>query len=248
MPILIPGLTGTLINTFTVIVGSLLGLLLGQRLPADTQKTVLHGLGLVTMVVALNNALSTQNILIPLFAIVLGAMLGEWWQIEERLQALGRWLEARVGKRLGEQDEGRLVNAFVTASLVYCVGPLTIIGSIQDGLINHYDFLLLKAVLDGFASIAFAASLGPGVILSAGTILIFQGGLALTAMLFGNALGGVTADHPAVIEMTATGGIVLLSIAFILLDIKRLRAANFLPAIFLAPLIVMLLLWLGIPF
>jgi len=248
MPILLPGLTGTIINTFTVILGSLIGLLIGKRLHANTQKTVLHGLGLVTMVVALNNALTTQNILVPLFAIILGAMLGEWMQLEERLQSLGKWLEQRVGERLGERDEGRLVRAFVTASLVYCVGPLTIIGSIQDGLVNDYEFLLLKSVLDGFASIAFAASLGPGVLLSAGTVFLFQGGLALLAMLFGNALGGVTADHPAVIEMTATGGIVLLSIAFILLDIKRLRAANFLPAIFLAPAIVLLLQWLGVSF
>lgn len=248
MPVLVPGLTGTIINTFTVIAGSLLGLFVGKRLAQNTQQTVLHGLGLVTMVVALSNALKTQNILVPLFAVILGAMLGEWWQLEERLQALGRWLETRVGQKLGEQDEGRLVRAFVTASLVYCVGPLTIIGSIQDGLINQYDFLLLKAVLDGFASIAFAASLGPGVIFSAATVFLFQGGLSLAAMLFGNALGGVTAEHPAVIEMTATGGIVLLSIAFILLDIKRLRAANFLPAIFLAPAIVVILQALGISF
>jgi len=248
MPILIPGLTGTIINTITVILGSLIGLFIGQRLHTNTQKTVLHGLGLVTLVVALNNALTTRNILVPLFAIILGAMLGEWMQLEERLESLGKWLEVRVGQRLGERDEGRLVQAFVTASLVYCVGPLTIIGSIQDGLINDYQFLLLKAVLDGFASIAFAASLGPGVLLSAATVFLFQGALALIAMLFGNALGGVTATDPAVIEMTATGGIVLLSIAFILLDIKRLRAANFLPAIFLAPAFVVVLNWLGISF
>jgi uncharacterized membrane protein YqgA involved in biofilm formation len=248
MPILIPGLTGTIINTITVILGSLIGLFIGQRLHTNTQKTVLHGLGLVTLVVALNNALTTRNILVPLFAIILGAMLGEWMQLEERLESLGKWLEVRVGQRLGERVEGRLVQAFVTASLVYCVGPLTIIGSIQDGLINDYQFLLLKAVLDGFASIAFAASLGPGVLLSAATVFLFQGALALIAMLFGNALGGVTATDPAVIEMTATGGIVLLSIAFILLDIKRLRAANFLPAIFLAPAFVVVLNWLGISF
>ncbi len=248
MPILIPGLTGTLINTTTVILGSLIGILVGHRLSDNTQKTVLHGLGLVTIIVAISNAITTKNILIPLFAIVIGAMLGEWMQLEERLDALGQWMERTFGKRLGEQDEGRLVQAFVTASLVYCVGPLTIIGAVNDGLVNNYEFLLLKSVLDGFASIAFAASLGPGVILSAITVFLFQGGIALLAMLFGGALGGVTADNPAVIEMTATGGIVLLSIGFILLDIKRLRAANFLPAIFLAPAFVMLLQWLGVVF
>lgn len=248
MPILIPGLTGTLINTVTVIVGSLIGLFIGQRLNENTQKTVLHGLGLVTLVVAMSNALTTQNILIPLFAIAIGAILGEWLQIEERLDGLGKWLERRFGARLGESDEGRIVRGFVTASLVYCVGPLAIIGSIQDGLVNDYDFLLLKSILDGFASIAFAASLGAGVLLSAAAVFLFQGALSLAAMFFGGALGGVTADNPAVIEMTATGGIVLLSIAFILLDIKRLRAANFLPAIFLAPALVLLLDWLGVGF
>jgi len=248
MPILIPGLTGTIINTATVILGSLIGIFVGHKLNENTQKTVLHGLGLVTMIVAISNAITTQNILIPLFAIVIGATLGEWMQLEERLQALGQWMEEQFGRRLGENDEGRLVQAFITASLVYCVGPLTIIGAVQDGLVNNYDFLLLKAMLDGFASIAFAASLGPGVILAAITVFVFQGGLALLAMLFGSALGGVTATNPAVIEMTATGGIVLLSIAFILLDIKRLRAANFLPAIFLAPAFVVLLQWLGVAF
>jgi len=248
MPVLIPGLTGTIINTTTVILGSLIGIFIGHKLPENTQKTVLHGLGLVTIVVAMKNALLTQQILVPLFAIIIGAALGEWMRLEERLDALGQWLEKKVGHRLHETNEARLVQAFVTASLVYCVGPLTIIGAVQDGLVNDYNFLLLKAVLDGFASIAFAASLGPGVILSAGTVFLFQGGIALLAMLFGNALGGVTATNPAVVEMTATGGIVLLSIGFILLEIKRLRAANFLPAIFLAPAFVVLLQWLGIAF
>ncbi len=248
MPVLVPGLTGTLINTTTVILGSLIGIFVGHRLSEHTQNTVLHGLGLVTLVVAISNAITTQNILIPLFAVVLGAMLGEWMQLEERLDRLGHWMERTFGQRLGEKDENRLVQAFVTASLVYCVGPLTILGAVQDGLVNNYQFLLLKAVLDGFASIAFAASLGPGVILSAITVFVFQGGLALTAMVFSGALGGITADHPAVIEMTATGGIVLLAIGLILLEIKRLRAANFLPAIFLAPVLVVLLQWLGISF
>jgi uncharacterized membrane protein YqgA involved in biofilm formation len=248
MPVIVPGLTGTLINTATVILGSLIGLLIGHKLRESTQKTVLHGLGLVTLVVGISNAITTQNILIPLFAIIIGTILGEWMQLEERLAALGQWLERVVGRRLGEQDDGRLVQAFVTASLVYCVGPLTILGSINDGLVNNYDFLLLKAVLDGFASIAFAASLGPGVILSAIAVLLFQGSISVAAMLFGGALGGVTATHPAIIEMTATGGIVLISIAFMLLNIKRLRTASFLPAIFLAPLFVVLLQWLGISF
>ena len=248
MPVIIPGVTGTLINTVTIIIGSLIGLLVGHKLRESTQKTVLHGLGLVTLIVGISNAITTQNILIPLFAIIIGAMLGEWMHLEERLDGLGAWMEEKFGKRLGAKNDGRLVQAFVTASLVYCVGPLTILGSINDGLVNNYEFLLLKSVLDGFASIAFAASLGPGVLLSAITVFFFQGALSVAAMLFGGALGGITATHPAIIEMTATGGIILISIAFILLDVKRLRSASFLPAIFLAPLFVVLLQWLGIAF
>ena len=127
---------------------------------------------------------------------------------------------------------------FITASLIFCIGPMTILGSLQNGLMGDYSLLTVKSVLDGFAAMALAASLGAGVILSAGTVLAYQGGLSLLAMLFATALGGVTRTTPWVIEMTATGGVVILSIAFILLDIKRIRTANLLPAIFIAPLIV----------
>jgi uncharacterized membrane protein YqgA involved in biofilm formation len=121
------------------------------------------------------------------------------------------------------------------------VGPMTILGSLQDGLMGDYSLLTVKSALDGFAAMALAASLGVGVILSAATVLGYQGGLTLLAMLFASALGGVTRQTPWVIEMTATGGVVILSIAFILLDLKRIRTANLLPAIFIAPLIVAVL-------
>ena len=128
------------------------------------------------------------------------------------------------------------------------MGPLTILGSIQDGLMADYTLLAIKSTLDGFTAMALAASLGAGVILSAATVLGFQGVISLLAILFGAALGGVTRETPWVIEMTATGGIVILSIGFILLDIKRIRTANLLPAIFIAPAIVLILARLGISF
>jgi uncharacterized membrane protein YqgA involved in biofilm formation len=125
---------------------------------------------------------------------------------------------------------------------------LTILGSIQDGLMGDFTLLSIKSLMDGFAAMALAASLGGGVILSAGAVLGYQGGLSVLAMLFATALGGVTRQTPWVIEMTATGGVVILSIAFLLLDLKRIRAANLLPAILIAPLIVLLLGRLGIAF
>ncbi len=245
-------ITGTLINVATVIAGGTIGTILGNRLPDRVRETVLHGLGLMTLVIGASMAITTRNVLIPLFSVLIGGILGEVLGIEDALERVGKWAEARLG-RSGQEDgttSGRpgMVQGFVTASLVFCVGPLTVVGSIQDGLMGDHTLLAVKSLLDGFASMALAASLGAGVILSAGTVLSYQGGLSLLAMLFGAALGGVTRETPWVVEMTATGGVVILSIAFLLLDIKRIRAANLLPAIFVAPLLVSVLGWLGIGF
>lgn len=234
-------ITGTLINVATVVVGGTLGTLMGNRLPEKTRQTVLYGLGLMTLVIGLTMAIGTKNPLIPLFSILIGGILGEALRIDDGLTWLGRRVEERFGGARDGQGDGRFAQGFVTASLIFCIGPMAILGSIQDGLMGDYNLLAIKSVLDGFASMALAATLGAGVILSAGTVLAYQGGLSLLAMLFGAALGGVTRQTPWVIEMTATGGVVILSIAFILLDIKRIRTANLLPAIFIAPAIVVVL-------
>ncbi len=238
-------INGTLINVATVVVGGALGTLLGNRLPEKMRRTVLDGLGLMTVVIGVTMAIGTQNALIPLFSILIGGILGEALRIEDGLERLGRWAETRLGRVFGAGG-GRTAQGFITASLVFCVGPMTVLGSIQDGLTGDYTLLAIKSLMDGFAAMALAASLGAGVILSAGTVLGYQGGLSLLAMAFGAALGGVTQTTPWVVEMTATGGVVILSIAFLLLDIKRIRAANLLPAVFVAPMIVLLLGLLGI--
>ena len=240
-------ITGTLINVGTVVVGGLLGTVLGNRLPEKMRNTVLHGLGLITLVIGITMAITTKNILIPLFSILIGGILGELLRIEDALERLGKWSEARLGHLLGG-DQSTFAQGFITASLVFCVGPLTILGSIQDGLMGDYTLLAVKSLMDGFAAMALAASLGAGVILSAVTVFAYQGGLSVLAALFGTALGGVTRETPWVVEMTATGGVVILSIAFLLLDIKRIRAANLLPAVFIAPLIVLILGLLGVAF
>ena len=216
------------------------------------RQTVLQGLGLMTLIVGVSMAITTHNILIPLFSILIGSILGEALGIESALERLGQWLECRVGRSMpsGRAVSGgpTLAQGFITASLVFCVGPLTILGSIQNGLMGDFTLLSIKSLMDGFAAMALAASLGAGVVLSAGTVLVYQGGLSVMAMLFATALGGVTRQTPWVIEMTATGGVVILSIAFLLLDLKRIRAANLLPAILMAPLIVLLLDKFGIAF
>ncbi|MBC7232887.1 MAG: DUF554 domain-containing protein [Chloroflexi bacterium] len=231
-------MTGTLLNVATVLIGSGLGTLLGQRLPDKVRQTVLQGLGLVTLVAGLSMALQTSNILIVMGSVLLGGILGEWWGIEERLEALGNALQQRL--RLG--NGSKLAEGFVTASLIFCVGPMTIIGSIRDGLVGDYSLLAIKSLLDGFAALALASSLGIGVMLSAVTVLVYQGGLSLLA-----SLAQVAMSQAMVTEMTATGGTIIMGIGLILLDIKRIRVANLLPGIFIAPLIVALLTTLGIP-
>jgi uncharacterized membrane protein YqgA involved in biofilm formation len=239
-------LTGTLLNVATVLLGGLLGSLLGNRLPDKMRQTVMSGLGLVTAVVGMQMALGTHNVLLVMGSVLVGGVLGEWWHIEEGLEAVGRWLEDRLGGAVGATGERSITRAFVTASLVFCVGPLTILGSIQDGLTGDYSLLAIKSLLDGFAALAFAATLGSGVVLSIFTILIVQGGISLAAMGVGSALGEVTRQTPWVIEMTAAGGVLILGISLILLDLRRIRVANLLPAIVIAPLVQLLLETLGI--
>jgi len=231
-------LTGTLLNVLTVLVGGGLGTLLGQRLPEKMRQTVLYGLGLVTLVTGLRMALTTANILIVMGSVLLGGILGEWWRIEDRLQALGDRLQQRFHAGSGST----LAEGFVTASLIFCVGPMTILGSIRDGMVGDYSLLAIKSLLDGFASLALSASLGIGVMLSAVTVLIFQGGISLLARLaqFGMSEAMIT-------EMTATGGTIIMGIGLLLLDLKRIRLANLLPGIFIAPLIVAILTALHIP-
>ena len=242
-------MTGTFINIITVLVGGMLGLLFGARLPSRLKATVIAGMGLFTTAIGIQMFLKTENPLIVLGAVLLGALLGEWWKIEDGLQNLGRILE----KRFSREPEASItsnaasstvnfVRGFLTASLLFCVGPMTILGSIQDGLTGNYELLAVKSVLDGFAALAFASTLGMGVLFSTLVILVFQGGISLLAFQL-NAI--ITA--PMLNEMTATGGVILMGLAISsLLEIKQIRTGNFLPALAVAPLIVWILSLLGL--
>jgi uncharacterized membrane protein YqgA involved in biofilm formation len=242
--------TGTIINIFAILVGGLIGVIAGNRFPAKIQETVMAGLGLMTGVIGMSMAITSANILIPLFSVLAGGILGEWLGIDEALNRFGRWLETRYGDRLGQGKVAgwSVTRGFVTASLVFCVGPMTILGSIQDGLLGDYQLLAIKSMLDGFAAIPFAASLGPGVLVSIVTVLVVQGGISGLALLLGASLPEVTSATPWVVEVTATGGVLILGIALLLLDLKRVRVANLLPAVIIAPLIVLLLQAFNISF
>jgi len=231
-------MTGTILNVITVIIGGTLGTVLGARLPNKMRETVMHGLGLMTLVIGVQMAMTTRNLLIVLASILFGGVLGEMLGVQAWLDSLGQRLEARFA-RGGEA--GKFTRGFVTASLIFCIGPMTILGSIQDGLIGDYNLLAIKSILDGFAGLAFASTLGIGVAFAALTVFVFQGGISLAAILVGSALGSVTRETPWVIEMTATGGVLIMGISLVLLELKQVRLGNLLPAIFIAPLIVVVL-------
>jgi uncharacterized membrane protein YqgA involved in biofilm formation len=231
-------MTGTILNVVAVVLGGVIGTFLGGRLPTKVRETVMNGLGLLTMVIGVQMALSTHNMLIVLGSILCGGIIGELIGIQAWLDAIGKQLENRFA---GNGEAGKFTRGFVTASLIFCVGPMTILGSIQDGLIGDYNLLAIKSTLDGFAGLAFSSTLGIGVAFSALTIFVFQGGISVLAMLFGSALGSITRETPWVIEMTATGGVLIMGISLILLELKQVRVGNLLPAIFIAPLIVVIL-------
>lgn len=267
---------GTLINIATVTFGTLLGVWLGHRLAERFRETAMAVIGLVTLVLGVQMAMGTHNILLTLGSVLIGGILGEWWRIDMLLERFGHWIEAQVGwitarnrkepasaappSALHTDRTAGIATAFVTASLIFCVGPITIVGSIQDGLTGDYQLLAIKSLLDLFASLTLASTLGWGVGLSTLTIFVVQGGISILAHLLGtNAtqlvsertiLAGGTAlplGSTMLDEMTAAGGVLMLGIGLLLLDLKRIRVANLIPAIGIAPALVLLLYSIGVP-
>jgi uncharacterized membrane protein YqgA involved in biofilm formation len=222
--------TGTFLNVGTVLTGTLLGTLAGSRLPQGIQQRVLAGLGLVTLVIGVDSALAWKdsNPLYVMGGVLAGGVVGEAIGIEHRLEALGDRIQTAVARG----GPSRVSEGFVTASLLFCVGPLTVLGSIEDGLTDQYTQLATKAVLDGFASIALAAALGWGVGLAAVSVLVIQGAITLGAGAFDSVLEGETLD-----VLTSAGGVLIIGISLKLLGLKDVRVGNFLPALVLAPAI-----------
>lgn len=230
-------MTGTFINIAAILIGGTIGLIFGSRIPERYKGTVIAGMGLFTAAMGLQMFLKSGNQLIVLGALIIGALLGEWLKIEDRLQAFGQALEQRFSQDSETGSGSKFVRGFMVASLLFCIGPMAILGSIQDGLTGDYNLLAVKSTLDGFASIAFTSTLGIGVMFSSIIILIYQGGISLLA----GQLSAIVTD-PMMNEMTATGGVILLGLAISnLLEIKKIRVGNFLPALAVAPLIVWIL-------
>ncbi len=239
-----PGL-GTAINVATILSGTAAGLLVGGRIPERARTTVLQGVGLVTLALGIGQAIRTENVVFPLIAIVAGGLVGELLRIEDRLESLGERIRRRVqgnqtapdqdGEAVGDEPPNRFVEGFVDASLLFCVGPVAILGSIADGLDGDIGLLVVKSALDGIVSVAFAAALGWGVAFSVLPLVAYQG---LLTLLAGSA-DGVLSDR-MILELTATGGIMVLGIGLRLLDIKAVRVGSFLPALVVAPVLVAL--------
>lgn len=229
---------GTLINVGTIVLGSLIGVGIGSRLSEKLRNTIVAGLGLFTFGYGLITFIDTANPMVPLGGLLIGALLGEWWKIEEGLEKLGFFLRSKfIPQNDEEGGDSRFVEGFVTASLVFVIGPIAILGSIQNGLTGNFEMLAIKAVLDGFASIAFASSLGIGVAFSALSILVYQGAITLLAGFFSQYFTTAMMG-----EMTAVGGLILMAIAISsLLEIKKIRTGSFLPALLITPLIVWVL-------
>ncbi len=220
---------GTAINVVAVLVGGGIGTLVGAKLPERMRNTAMQAIGIVTLLVGISNFLEFDNPLVPLVSVVLGLIVGELLGIDASLKRFGDYLEKRFSR-----GESPVSKAFVTTSLLFCVGPLTVIGSLEDGLTGDYSLLALKSALDLVASLAFASVLGWGVLLSAGTVLVVQGSITLSAAF----IEGLVTE-PMILATTATGGILIFGLGLVLLELKEVRVANMLPALLFAPALVL---------
>ncbi len=216
---------GTLINAAAVVVGGLLGLAFGGRLPRRMVESIMHGVSLSVLLIGLEMGLRTKNAVVVLLSLVVGGVIGEALQLEERFNRLS----CRIEERCARGGGGEFTRGFVAASLLYCVGPMAVTGAFQNGLLGEYSILLTKSFLDGISAVALAAGLGYGVLFAAAPVFLYQGALTLGARWMAPLL-----SQAAVTELTATGGVLIVGIALSMLEIRRIRVANFLPALLLA--------------
>jgi len=218
---------GTLVNVGAVVAGSLLGLLIHSRMPEKITKLVFQAIGLFTLFLGFTMAGKTSNYLIMIFSLVIGSIIGELLNIEKQINRLSDWLKAKSGSSNAKFSEG-----FLTSFLLFCMGSMSILGAIEEGIGGNPDLLLAKSVLDGFSAIALAAAMGIGVLFSAIPLLIYQGGLTLFA--------GYLQDYlttPMINELSAVGGIILIGLGINVLEIKQVRVINMVPALFVAVLL-----------
>ena len=223
---------GTLINTATVLIGGTVGIAMGDRIPDRVRLIVVQVIGMVTIGLGLSDLLKTHNMVFPLLGMVFGAVIGEVLRIEDRLEGIGEVIRKRFAKR---QDPGPFISGFVTATLLFCIGPLTILGAIQDASGETPQLYIIKGTLDGFMSVIFGAIHGVGVLFSAVSVFLVQG----TLTLFGTQLDSLLNDRMR-IELFATGGLAVMAIGLNLLDIKKIRLGSLLPGLIVTPVLVQL--------
>lgn len=220
-------LLGVIVNTLAIILGACLGQVF-HRINEQMKTTVIQVLGLAVIFLGIEMAFSGSNFVLVLFSLVIGTILGEWLHLEDKLESLGRWLEQKVG-----QHKGNIAKAFVTTTLIYCVGAMAVVGALNSGLRLDHDVLYTKSLLDGFTAIIFSSTLGIGVIFSAIPVFIYQGALALAAtqinMFFTSDLINLIIN-----DLTATGGILIMAIGFNMLELTKIKVGNLLPALVVA--------------
>lgn len=217
---------GTIVNALAIITGSLLGLLLNKGIPENYKNIVMSGVGLSVVLIGLKSALTSDSLMVVIFSVVIGAVIGEFLKIEEKLERLGNYLEQKVASKSSEQSS--FARGFVTASLVFCVGSMAIVGSLESGLTGTHQTLFAKSVLDGVTSIIFASTLGLGVLFSSLAVFVYQGLITLLAVFLKGYLVTETIS-----QMTSVGGLLILAIGFNMLKITAIRVGNLLPGIFL---------------
>jgi uncharacterized protein len=216
-------MVGTFVNTLAIIAGSLLGVSLRRGISEAYKETVIAAIGLAVLLIGFKSALQTDDLLLVIISLALGALIGEMLKIEARLEALGHW----IGGRLGRNGEG-VAQGFVTASLVFCVGAMAIVGALESGLTGNHQTLFAKSLLDGVTSIIFASTLGIGVIFSSVSVLVYQGAITLAAAYLKPFL-----TSGVVTQMSAVGGLLIVAIGLNILNIKKLRIGNMLPGLFI---------------
>ena len=219
-------MTGTIVNVITIISGSILGLILKNRFSEKINHIIMQGLGLCCFLIGMQMALKTSNLLLVIFSIVIGGIIGEIMGIENGLENIGHQLKMKFSRKNSNE---RFVEGFITASLLFCIGSMSTVGAIQEGLNGSTDILFAKSLLDGVTSIAFSAAMGVGVMFSAIPTFLYQGGLTLLAQVLKDIF-----TPEIIIEITAVGGIIILGIGFNLSEIKKFKVANFLPSLLIA--------------
>lgn len=219
---------GSVVNVACILIGGGIGLLLGSRMPERVRSIVFSGLGLCVLIIGVQMGLKTENPLVLVFSVLLGAVTGELLCIEDRLVALSEWIKYRIG-RFGE---GAFTEGFVSTSVLFCIGSMAILGSFEEGVRGDHTILFTKAILDGFAAIAFAASYGVGVLFSSIPVFVYQGGLTELATVLQPILSDAIMN-----ELTATGGVLIVGISINLLELRRIPLSNMLPSLVYAPLL-----------